>query len=138
MIYAGERGYGRPWALAGLLFAVQQQRQLKNLLKITRQKPAPFGQVASWPFAAVNAVLDAPDIALEDTSCVSGRVLGLQRKVPLAEHFAQVGVALQVFGTEAATTRCGRAAAVNSIVHDSSLDIAQKEWDHGPRRLTDD
>jgi hypothetical protein len=114
----------------------RQQRQLKELLKIARQEPAPLGQVAGSPLAAMNPFLDAPDVAAEDTSGVCGRVLGLQWQTPSAEHFAQVGVELQVFCSEAAVIPGSRLAAVTSIVHVSSLDIAQEEWDHGPRRLS--
>ena len=46
-------------------------------LEIARQKAPPFRQVARRPFSAVDTLLNAPDIACEDSGGVGGCVLCL-------------------------------------------------------------
>jgi len=91
--YAAKRGWRQLGSLLsaslGLLCDGGRRRMhIEEGLEIARQKAPPFRQVARRPFSAVDTLLNAPDIACEDSGGVGGCVLCLEWQVSVAQYLA--------------------------------------------------
>ncbi len=93
MIYAAKRGWRQPGSLLsaslGLLCdSGRRQLHFEEGLEIAQQEAPPLRQVARQPFSAMDTLLNAPDIASEDSGGVGGCVLCLERQVSFAQYLA--------------------------------------------------